>query len=63
MGIYVLIVCGGDRTIRLGTVHTESSKVLIYREYNAAVGSCPVFVLVQGSVSGVANSYIEQETA
>ena len=39
----MLILWGGDRTTGLKVVHNESSKVLIYHEYSAAVGRCPVF--------------------
>lgn len=48
MGIYVLIVWGGDWTTGLKVAHTESSKVLIYGEYSAAVGSCPAMPLRKG---------------
>ena len=54
MDIYVLIVWGGDRTTGLKVAHTESSKVLIYGEYSAAVGRCPAMPLREGSrVQGV----------
>ena len=48
MGIYVLIVWGGDRTTGLKAVHTESSKVLIYHEYSAGGGRCPAMPLREG---------------